>query len=128
MEDMRAITRRRALRDLGAAGLGLTAIGGIEDLLARAAEASPRHGTLKDIDHVVILMQENRSFDHYFGMLSGVRGFDDKHGHKAFFQHYDTGKTLHPFHLRKQCLPDISHDWGPQHRSWDHGRMDAFVR
>src|SRR5947209_18290110 len=61
------ITRRRALRDLGAAGL---AASGLEALLGAAAQAAPRHGTLADIDHVVILMQENRSFDHYFGTYS----------------------------------------------------------
>src|SRR3546814_18789846 len=41
------------------------------------AQPPRRAGTLKDIKHVVLLMQENRSFDHYFGMLSGVRGFGD---------------------------------------------------
>ncbi len=35
-------------------------------------------GTIADVKHVVILMQENRSFDHYFGTLRGVRGFGDK--------------------------------------------------
>jgi phospholipase C len=105
------------------AGLG----GGIEALLARAAEAAPPSGSLKDIEHVVILMQENRSFDHYFGRLSGVRGFADKHGRKAFFQSGVDGKTLHPFHLASQCLPDLTHEWGPQHRSWNGGRMDRFL-
>ena len=33
--------------------------------------------SLRDIKHVVVLMQENRSFDHYFGTMAGVRGFDD---------------------------------------------------
>ena len=81
------ITRRRALRDATVAGLGMTALGGsVEALLARAADAAPHAGSLKDIEHVVILMQENRSFDHYFGTLSGVRGFGDKRGRKAFFQ------------------------------------------
>ena len=35
-------------------------------------------GTIQDVKHVVILMQENRSFDHYFGTLRGVRGFSDR--------------------------------------------------
>jgi phospholipase C len=33
--------------------------------------------SLKDIDHVVLFMQENRAFDHYFGTMAGVRGFSD---------------------------------------------------
>jgi len=37
-----------------------------------------RHGDIRDVKHVVILMQENRSFDHYFGTLKGVRGFSDR--------------------------------------------------
>ncbi len=123
------VTRRRALLDLGLAGLGMTALGaGIEDLLARAAEASPRAGSLADIEHVVILMQENRSFDHYFGTLSGVRGFGDKRAPNVFFQRDAAGKTIHPFHIPKGCLPDLTHDWAPQHKSWNHGRMDGFLR
>jgi phospholipase C len=123
------ITRRRALRDIGVAGLGLAALGtGIEDLLARAAAASPKTGSLKDIEHVVILIQENRSFDHYFGTLSGVRGFGDKHGRNHFFQRDSSGRTVHPFHLPTGCLPDLTHDWGPQHRSYNGGRMDGWVK
>ena len=49
----------------------------IRDALAiPAAKAS---GTIQDVKHIVILMQENRSFDHYFGTLRGVRGFGDRH-------------------------------------------------
>ncbi len=70
------VTRRRVLRDAAAAGVGMSvAASGIDGLLARAAAAAPRVGSLKDIEHVVILIQENRSFDHYFGTFSGVRGF-----------------------------------------------------
>jgi phospholipase C len=122
------ITRRQALRDVGVASLGLGALGGLEGLLARAAAAAPATGSLRDIEHVVILIQENRSFDHYFGTLSGVRGFGDKHGRQAFFQRSGAGKTLHPFHLDRGCLPDLTHDWGPQHRSWNGGAMDRFLR
>jgi phospholipase C len=123
------ITRRRALRDVGIAGLGMTALGtGIEDLLARAAAASPRAGSLAGIEHVVILMQENRSFDHYFGTLSGVRGFGDTRARNVFLQRDAAGKTIHPFRIPKGCLPDLTHDWAPQHRSWNGGRMDGFLR
>src|SRR5437588_238628 len=116
----RGLTRRDVLRGAGMAGLGLTAAGaGLDALLAQAASASS-HGTLKDIKHVVILMQENRSFDHYFGTLSSVRGFNDQHGRSAFFQKAN-GKTVHPFHLPNDCLPDLTHDWGPQHKSWNGG-------
>jgi phospholipase C len=122
------LTRREALRDLGVAGLGMSALGGgLGDLLARAAAATPKKGSLKDIEHVVFLIQENRSFDHYFGTLSGVRGFDDKKGRAAFTQTDASGGKLTPFHLSKGCLPDLTHEWGPQHRAWNGGKMDAFV-
>lgn len=123
------ITRRDALLGAGAAGLGLAAVGtGLDALLARAAAASS-HGSLRDIHHVVILIQENRSFDHYFGTLSGVRGFNDRPAHwrKIFYQHAN-GQTVHPFHLKTDCLPDLTHNWGPQHKSWDQGHMDGFLR
>lgn len=48
--------------------------------------------SIDDIEHVIIFMQENRPFDHYFGTLKGVRGFNDrttvplKNGHNAFYQ------------------------------------------
>src|SRR5262250_1128999 len=48
--------------------------------LARAyqIDARSRSGTIEDVGHIVILMQENRSFDHYFGTMNGVRGFGDR--------------------------------------------------
>lgn len=44
---------------------------------AMALPANNRTGTIMDVEHVVIYMQENRSFDHYFGTMNGVRGFGD---------------------------------------------------
>ncbi|MCU1304145.1 MAG: Phospholipase [Candidatus Sulfotelmatobacter sp.] len=91
---------------------------------------------ITDIEHVVILMQENRSFDHYFGSYRGVRGFSDQ---SAAFQQPDPANTasspagvLLPFHLdtskaNAACTHDISHDWVPQHQSWNSGAMDGFV-
>src|SRR3984885_12894488 len=60
----------------GTAGVALSSSAGasIERALAIGPSTLP---TLSDIRHVVFLMQENRSFDHYFGTLSGVRGFSD---------------------------------------------------
>ncbi len=46
---------------------------------ALAADVPQPLGSLSDIKHVVLLMQENRSFDHYFGTMAGVRGFNDPH-------------------------------------------------
>lgn len=59
-----------------AAGATLTFPPSIQRALAIPARR--RTGTLRDVEHVVILMQENRSFDHYFGTLHGVRGFGDR--------------------------------------------------
>lgn len=95
---------------------------------------------LSDIDHVVILLQENRSFDHYFGMLAGVRGFGDAHASllsndRPVFYQPDSlspdGYVL-PFHLdtrttSAQRLHDLSHEWSALHGSWDGGRNDNWV-
>jgi phospholipase C len=127
---------RRELLGAGAAGAaafyGLRPSQALHDALA----APPRCGDLSDVEHVVIFIQENRSFDHYFGAYRGVRGFDDTSGRTAFAQPgYPApgyGGHLLPFHLDSQangeCTHDLTHDWGPQHRSWNGGRMDGFVR
>jgi phospholipase C len=130
MNNHRTVTRREAFRNLGAAGLSLAAAGaGLDGLLAgpAAAATAPRAGKLSDIEHVIILIQENRSFDHYFGTLSGVRGFNDARNRQAFTQQGLSGQTLQPFHLNTQCLVDLTHDWKPQHQSWDSGSNSGFL-
>src|SRR5262245_2023438 len=80
-----SVTRRR-LFQLGAAAAGAAAVSGIgagvseipRSEKALASTLGLRTGTMADLKHVVILMQENRSFDHYFGSLRGVRGYSDK--------------------------------------------------
>jgi phospholipase C len=93
-------------------------------------------GKLTDIEHVVIFIQENRSFDHYFGSYRGVRGFADQ---SAAFEQADPANTtnppvgkLLPFHLdtsttNAACTHDITHAWAPQHQSWNNGAMSGFV-
>src|SRR5580698_1934534 len=90
---------------------------------------------ISDIKHVVVLMQENRSFDHYFGAMPGVRGFADPSVPSSRFYQTDAQNPdnyLLPFHAdtlstSAQNLPSNSHSWGPQHDSWDNGKMDGFV-
>jgi phospholipase C len=103
---------------------------------SKIANAVSGCAKITDIDHVVILIQENRSFDHYFGSYEGVRGFNEQ---SAAFQQPYPGNTsnapagvLLPFHLditktNAACTHDISHDWVPQHQSWNNGAQDGFV-
>ena len=138
----RNLTRRDVLKLSGAAaatelgalllhGCGAT---GLNSIIPSGSSACG--SKLTDIEHVVIFIQENRSFDHYFGSYRGVRGFADQ---SLAFQQPDSansanppiGKLL-PFHLdtsttNAACTHDITHDWIPQHQSWNNGAMDGFA-
>jgi phospholipase C len=108
--------------------------------LRRVLADPPTVGSLKDIKHVVLLMQENRSFDHYFGTMAGVRGFGDENaltlsnGKSAFYQPDPENPAgyLLPFHLdtrttSAQKIPSTSHAWAVQHDSWNGGKMDNWL-
>jgi phospholipase C len=135
------ITRRRLVRS--AAELATLAAGAtllppnVRKLLAQTPR---RAASLKDIKHVVLLMQENRSFDHYFGTLAGVRGFSDPTavklttGNNVFHQPDPKSASgfLLPFHLdtrstNAQSLPSTDHGWTCQHAAWNGGSMDRWV-
>lgn len=125
----------------GIASLGRRLASGWPSTVSRARAVSPAGSDLGAIEHVVFLMQENRSFDHYFGSYKGVRGFDD---HAAgdlgpFAQPYPANTTRPPvgvqlpFHFNTATgfdarTRDLNHDWLAEHLSRDDGRMDAFVR
>jgi phospholipase C len=121
----------------GAAAAVLAASGGAT---AEAAARVPAAGSdLGAVEHVVFLMMENRSFDHFFGSMQGVRGFDDHPAgsNGVFAQAWPDDPdgmhpTLLPFHLDTansdaECTFDLTHDWLPQHQSWNGGAMDSFV-
>ena len=74
---MPEVTRRRLLSSAAAGAGGVLASSLLPPALASAAAQGPRRGRINDVKHVVIHMQENRSFDHYFGTLGGVAGFGD---------------------------------------------------
>jgi phospholipase C len=105
-----------------------------------ATATQPRRAALRDIQHIVILMQENRSFDHYFGTMPGVRGFGDIRAirlpdGRAVFDQPDPSHRqgfLRPFHYdtaatSAQATPGLDHSWATQHQAWAHGKMDAWV-
>jgi len=107
--------------------------------IARALEIPAHHrtGTIADVEHIVILMQENRSFDHYFGALRGVRGFNDPRavnlptGDPVWYQPNGSGYLL-PFRpdqpsLGLTFLEDTPHDWSTTHAGWNQGNLDAWV-
>ena len=137
----RELSRRELIARAAALGAGAL----LAHPLVRPALAAPsRCGRMSDIEHVVILIQENRSFDHYFGTYRGVRGFADPAipqlrdgsglsilAQPGYADGYD-GDHLYPFHLdgygNGDCTSDINHSWGPQHGYWNGGRLDGFVR
>ncbi|WP_118181063.1 phosphocholine-specific phospholipase C [Paraburkholderia phosphatilytica] len=136
---MTSKNRRDFLR-LAVNTVGAAATMGALPQSIRNALAIPAYnatGTIEDIQHIVILMQENRAFDHYFGTLRGVRGYGDPrpvslpNGQSVFNQPNGTG-TLLPFHpgaanLGLQFIQDLPHDWQTTHLAWDQGKWDAWV-
>ena len=72
--------RRSFLRSLATKAGAAAAINAFPPVIQRALAipANRATGTINDVEHIVILMQENRSFDHYYGTLNGVRGFADR--------------------------------------------------
>ncbi|MFG2576448.1 alkaline phosphatase family protein [Streptomyces sp. NPDC048481] len=137
---MAELTRRRLLGS-AAGALGAAALSLLPPSVQKAVAAGrPDRGSLADVEHVVLLMQENRSFDHYFGTLSGVRGFADPRaltldtGRSVFHQPDPQNPRgyLLPFHLdtrtsSAQAIPSTSHAWSVQHEAWNGGRMDRWM-
>lgn len=132
---MGSTDRRTFLKLMGSSALAASLSGSIERALA--VPAHHRTGTIADVEHIIILTQENRSFDHYFGTLRGVRGFADPHavrlpsGQSVWHQPADNGYLL-PFRpdvtdLGKTFLPDPPHGWNDSHAAWNAGHYDRWV-
>ncbi|MCW1884749.1 phospholipase C, phosphocholine-specific [Luteolibacter flavescens] len=132
------ISRREFLRRAALLTGGLGSVSVIPPSILRAAGIEPAEGsTYLDAEHVVILMQENRSFDHAFGTLRGVRGFDDPRaitipgGRPVWLQTDGKGDTYAPFGLKfhesnstwTSCLPhdrrsEVAAGNGGKHDQW----------
>ena len=132
---MSPLSRRKFLSASAAAAVGAALLP--ETLRTAMAATAGMSGTLGDIGHIVILMQENRSFDHYYGTLAGVRGFNDPAPY--LFQNGTTvstqpngSKTVLPWHLNTQttsaqCVPDLDHSWSGMHNAWAGGSYNGWV-
>ncbi|MEV0285068.1 phosphocholine-specific phospholipase C [Kribbella sp. NPDC050820] len=111
------------------------------------AMAQPvRRGGLRAVEHVIVLMQENRSFDHYYGTLRGVRGYGDRqplrlrNGRTVFHQPKTGGGEVLPFSIRKaaadagrapddiQYLGDLPHGFNDATQAWGNGWNDDWVQ
>jgi phospholipase C len=114
---------------------------------ALAVEPDRRTGTLMDVAHIVVLTQENRSFDHYFGSLQGVRGFGDRFPipvpgeagvarnvwqQPRALQDALPGPVL-PFRLNTEWdfalmrAEGTAHSWPDAQQAWDQGRMGQWT-
>jgi phospholipase C len=110
--------RRTALRSFGA-----LAAGGL--MVGCGQKARPLAET---IDNVVVLMMENRTFDHYFGSLKLVEGRAEVDGLDAtMFNPRSNGERVMPHLADKSCVIDLPHGWNRSHLQWNDGKNDGFV-
>ncbi|MFJ6348761.1 phosphocholine-specific phospholipase C [Streptomyces sp. NPDC092046] len=132
---MADLNRRRFLQLAGSTA----AFTMLSDSIARAASipAQGSTGTIQDIEHIVVLMQENRSFDHYFGAMKGVRGFGDPRpvtlpSGKSVWNQSDGSKVTLPFRptsdkLGMEYLQGLNHDWQGGQSAFNKGKYDNWI-
>ena len=133
-------SRRDFLRLSAQAGAAVGLAGAFPAAIrnALAIPAAARTGTIKDVKHVVILMQENRSFDHYFGTLRGVRGFGDRHtvplpNGRSIWQQSNGEREIPPFHLDTKTtsalrVPGTPHSFADAQAAWNQGRFGFWPK
>ncbi|MCF4164776.1 phospholipase C, phosphocholine-specific [Zavarzinia compransoris] len=131
-------TRRGFLKSVAALTSAATAAtvfpGAIQKALAIQANNATK--SIMDVEHVVVLMMENRSFDHYFGTFPGVRGFSDRFpiplaGGRDVFHQSNGERIITPYHLDQtkgnaQRIDSTPHRWIDAHQAWADGRMSNW--
>lgn len=134
MDSRREFIKKAALLT-GAAGLS----GVLPSSIQKALAINPAAGsTYLDAEHIVILMQENRSFDHTFGTLRGVRGFNDPRAinlpnkNLVWLQSNNEGQTYAPFHLdikntKSTWMSSLPHTWANQVSARNDGKFDKWL-
>jgi len=119
---------------------GATGLSGVLPAsIQKAMAINPSPGsTYLDAEHIVLLMQENRSFDHCFGTLRGVRGYNDPRAinlpnqNKVWLQSNDKGETYAPFHLdikntKATWMHNLPHNWANQVAARNDGKFDKWL-
>lgn len=132
-------SRRRFLKNAailsGAAGISNMLPFSIKKAMAINADQGT---TFYDAEHIVFLMQENRSFDHIFGRLKGVRGFNDPRakfipgGNKVWIQKDRDGHAHAPFHIdinktKITWQGGLPHTWQDQTGARNNGKYDQWI-
>ncbi len=132
-------TRRAFFRHAAGVLAGANVVAPLLASIDRAAAIDPApDSSFLDAEHVVILMQENRSFDHVFGTLRGVRGFNDPRavtlpdGKPVWQQSNAAGETYAPFRLdltktKATWMGSLPHSWPDQADARDHGNHDGWL-
>jgi phospholipase C len=132
-------SRREFLRKVSLLATGGALGGALAASIQRALAIEPAAGSsYLDAEHVVILMQENRSFDHMFGTLRGVRGYNDPravdlpNGNPVWLQSNGLGETYAPFRLnlldsKATWMGDLPHGRKDQGEARNHGRHDGWL-
>jgi len=134
MDNRRDFIKKAALLS-GATGL----FNVLPTSIQKALAIDPQPGsTYLDAEHIVILMQENRSFDHCYGTLRGVRGYNDPRAidlpnkNKVWLQSNEAGETYAPFHLdikktKATWMSSLPHSWANQVNARNDGKFDQWL-
>ena len=113
-------SRRSVLRKFGtAAGIGLT-LGACSWIPSVAPTPTP---SSKSIDHVLIVCQENHTFDNYFGRYPRAGKFGIP---SNYTQPDGQGGNIRPYHFSSHNRPDLAHTWQAIHSEWNDGKMNGF--
>jgi phospholipase C len=92
------------------------------DVPARTVGEEHPVGDQIPIDHFILLMMENRSFDHYFGTMPGVDGIPE-----GYTMPNAMGEPVAPYHETRFCIEDVRHGWNDSHIQYAEGANDGFV-
>lgn len=124
--DARLLSRRQFL--VGSAGAGLLMLGGVDRLAGRIATAAtlPSPGT-SGIDHVVLVMMENRSFDHFLGWLPRA---DGQQADLSYIDSSGVPHSTYPLAPDYQGCghPDPDHSYEGGRVEYDQGNCDGWLR